>query len=437
MQKYLFGLIACIGMVALAAANALPPPPFPRLGAFITGSPQNYDDPKYQAAIARTNVVVFSYWPGWEHGRAVTFEEMLKNLKRANPAIQTFIYAQDDEIGQGVSSSGYLLPVWNKIKSMNWLLYRKGTEGDAVPSFWQGGGGPFLQINNTLFAPKDSDGLRWLDWYAKWAVSSFVKPNPSLDGFFTDNVFWKPRADGDWNRDGVTDLRTDPTVQQWYRAGYEAFFADLRTLMPGKYQIGNVETLGDAGAVFPEFNQILNGGFMEGQIGYSWSVETWGGWNAMMSSYRQIMRALAAPKLGMFAQIGSSTDYQSMRYGLTSCLMDDGYFTFSSSAKYNDLPWFDEFNVKLGEALAGPSIAPWKKGVYRRDFQNGIALVNPKGNGVQTVTLEAAFVKISGSQAPDVNNGESVTAVMLQDRDGIILLRSPSSSHVNLPAASK
>jgi hypothetical protein len=61
--------------------------------------------------------------------------------------------------------------------------------------------------------------------------------------------------------------------------------------------------------------------------------------------------------------------------------------------------------------------------VWRRDFTNGIALVNPKGNGMQTVQLGGTFVKIKGTQDPSVNNGQTVTSVTLQDRDGIILLR--------------
>jgi hypothetical protein len=61
--------------------------------------------------------------------------------------------------------------------------------------------------------------------------------------------------------------------------------------------------------------------------------------------------------------------------------------------------------------------------VWRRDFDNGIALVNPKGNGTQTVTLETAFVKLKGTQDPATNNGQTVTTVTLKDRDGIILMR--------------
>jgi hypothetical protein len=61
--------------------------------------------------------------------------------------------------------------------------------------------------------------------------------------------------------------------------------------------------------------------------------------------------------------------------------------------------------------------------VYRRDFENGIALVNPKGNGPVEITLEEEFRRISGKQAPGVNNGQLTKTVKLNDRDGIILKR--------------
>jgi hypothetical protein len=65
---------------------------------------------------------------------------------------------------------------------------------------------------------------------------------------------------------------------------------------------------------------------------------------------------------------------------------------------------------------------PWQNRVWRRDFDNGIALVNPKGNGVQTVSLGGTFKHLTGAQNPSFNDGSSVTSVTLKDRDGLILL---------------
>ena len=142
-----------------------------------------------------------------------------------------------------------------------------------------------------------------------------------------------------------------------------------------------------------------------------------------MSAYRKIMAALAEPRLAVFQQTGSATDYQGMRYGLGSTLLDNGYFAYNTSQAYGDAPFFDEYNVKLGLAVTGPQTQPWQSGVYRRDFENGIVLVNPKGNGAKTITLETSYKRISGTQDPNTNNGQTVSTVTLQDRDGLILLR--------------
>jgi hypothetical protein len=128
-----------------------------------------------------------------------------------------------------------------------------------------------------------------------------------------------------------------------------------------------------------------------------------------------------------------------MRYGLATCLLDDGYYNFSiktSSVDYHTVAWFDEFDAPLGQATGGPPTTAWQNGVYRRDFENGISLVNPKGNGPQTVTLETGFKKLTGKQAPAVNNGQTVHTVTLNDRDGVILLRLTASSAPQ-PSASK
>jgi hypothetical protein len=73
--------------------------------------------------------------------------------------------------------------------------------------------------------------------------------------------------------------------------------------------------------------------------------------------------------------------------------------------------------------------------VYRRDFEKGIALVNPKGNGTQTVTFDSDFYTLKGTQAPSVNTGALVRTVTLKDRDGIILLRKTPAKRPNPPGA--
>ena len=86
------------------------------------------------------------------------------------------------------------------------------------------------------------------------------------------------------------------------------------------------------------------------------------------------------------------------------------------------MPWFDEFDFKLGAALTKPPRSAWKEGVWRRDFERGIVLVNPTKQSV-TVALEPGIRRLPGKQAPTVNTGDPVTAVTLEAKDGIVLQR--------------
>jgi Hypothetical glycosyl hydrolase family 15 len=401
-----------------SVAYAMNPPPFPRVATMLFGTPSNFDDPTLQANIGKTSVALFSYWPGWQSNGGKSFQQEMAGFAAANPNIQLAVYSQIDS----VSNNPALAAVLAKINAQNWWLYPSGTSGSPVPNFWAGGGGPFYQINTTLFPAPDSGAHRYMDWFAGWYVANEMTPNPALNSAYIDNVFLQPRATGDWNLDGTSDSPSDPTVGHWIHLGYNAYFSALRAAKPNVNLIGNIAGWGVASADLTDYQGQLNGGLIEGLIGFSWSPESWSGWQEMMNEYRKSIGALAAPNLALFATVGSPSDYQTLRYGLASCMMDNGYFIYNSSDSYNDLPWFDEYNANLGAATTNPPTSAWQNGVYRRDFQNGIALVNPKGNGAQTVTLETSYKRINGSQAPSVNNGQTVTTVTLQDRDGIILL---------------
>ena len=416
---------ACLGSVPALSATG---PNFPRLGGVLISSPHNYEDSAYQAQIGRLNVVMINTWQGWRgySGNVTTLDAVVKNLKAINPSIKVFNYSMLEQVGAGQGSVQGYKDQFQKVTAMNWWVYNNGVSGTRALSTWQGSYGPFYEVNLTSFAPVDANGDLWTDWFAKWVNTNFLAPSPSLDGIYTDSVSWYPfsASDSDWNRDGTVDATKGATTAQWYRLGYRHYFDKVNALAPGRMQIANLANWGDPNSNLTEYSGVLNGGVIEGILGFSWSPENWGSWSAMLKWYRKTMAAVAAPKLVMFHQnLTPATDYQALRYGLTSCLMDDGYYAVSPNGAYHDVVWYDEFDNNLGQATSTPPGAAWQNGVYRRDFDKGIALVNPKGNGPQTVTLEAAFRKISGKQAPGINNGQVVTTVHLNDRDGIILLR--------------
>jgi hypothetical protein len=65
--------------------------------------------------------------------------------------------------------------------------------------------------------------------------------------------------------------------------------------------------------------------------------------------------------------------------------------------------------------------------VWRRDFDNGIVLVNFSKTQKATIALEKTYRLPKGSQAPDINNGEDTDAITLDPLDGRILLAVPSA----------
>jgi hypothetical protein len=407
-------VIACLALVSQARAQD----PFPRLAGIFISEPRNFEDSAYQEKIAKLDYAILGIYPGWDLEHGMSVEEVITRIKARNSGIRIFIYFIPESLKVPATTAWATLGA--KLDSARWWVYRNGGSGTRVLSDF---GNDMYIVNLTNFTPADSSGKRANEWIAEHAVSKLIANTPSADGIFTDNMFWKPRMDADWNRDGTTDSQNDAAVQRYYREGNVTFLNYLKSLMPGKTQIANIADWGRPEATITEYNQVIQGGVMENLIGKSHSVERWAGWHDMWAHYRKSMAALAAPKLGMFSQSGELNDYQGMRYGLASSLLDDAYYAYHDLDGFSGVPWFDEFDVSLGNARSAPPTAAWQKGVWRRDFDGGIALVNPKGNGTQEVTLEGTFRKIAGNQDRAVNNGQQVTKVTLRDRDGIILLR--------------
>jgi hypothetical protein len=425
-RRRLTAAAAVAALGTCASAFAFTPPSFPRIAGVQYGSPFNYNDPSYQAQIEKQAITILQYWPGMAPGNE-SMQSVVQAIKAVNPNELVFLYTLTDEGWTSGDNSVARAAETAQLSAMQWWLYSSTTRtnANAVLSYYGDGG---YTINNTPYTPKDAQGDDSIDWLTKWFVNTYYKAVPNVDGLFMDNVFTQPRVAGDWYRNGTVLQPSDPKAQAAIQAGYQRWFSLAHQLMPGKYQIGNVATWYEPGtaAVPAGYQNMADGGLLEAIIGASYSIETWDGWQGMMNQYDKVMQAVNAPKLVIFNQYGSSTDYQSMRYGLTSCLMNNGYFSFTdqSHGGYGGATWFDEYNANLGQpTAASPPTAAWQSGVWRRDFTNGIALVNPKGNGVKTVKLGGTFIKLKGTQAPGVNSGQTVTSVTLQDRDGVILLR--------------
>lgn len=122
---------------------------------------------------------------------------------------------------------------------------------------------------------------------------------------------------------------------------------------------------------------------------------------------------------------------RSMRWGLTLSMMTGVYYELRGDywgPVHGVRWWFDEFDGGVGVRRRGYLGRPLGKyvkladGVYRRDFERGIAL-NNSSSEPQTIDLKGTFKKLEGTQNPALNDGSTVTSVTIPAKDGIILLR--------------
>ncbi len=402
-------------------------PGYPRLGGNSIANPHDYGSAAFRLAAAKRHVVVISYYPEWEGAYGVALEKVVADIKATSTiGTKVFVHINDhDQFDYPIIPASGSYALGQKLEAERWWVYPTGTSGAPIDPY---GAGKRI-CNTSSFAPADAQGRTWAEVNADFHFAYTVTGDathagtPSLDGFYVANVLGRPIGNGDWNRDGIADATTDPTVVAGLQAGARRYFERLRTIWPSALQLAGMYFWD---APIGVMDQMANGGGMGELLGKSYSPETTLGFDAMMSEYRRSMDAAAPPKLVFFTHADWATgDYRTMRYGLAASLMDDGYYDVNdgTTSLVTDALWFDEFDAPLGQPVQPRQTAPWKQGVWRRDFEGGVALVNPKGNGVQTVDLDGRLRRIAGTQDPTTNNGASVTSVTLADRDGLILLR--------------
>jgi hypothetical protein len=469
------GVVLALGLLSMAQSSyAQGPsvqyqPNFPRLGMIYIGGDQSYP-PANWPIMGQFNVVIMGGGrETWGDNRAWTREDVINGV-HASSTVGTKVFQYVDFESVDIRPAYNIYASFTSIvQANNWWLYQNGTSGTVVTS---PGNSNYLIINQTPWSPVDpTTGFTPFQAAATYSYNMFVAGTaahprnaaPDMDGIYLDNVWYAPDANGDWNRDGTTDSWQYPTIMNGYRTGNADFARETHTL--GKMVIGNIgnwplassaaNPATDPTAIGPLYQQY-DGGVDEAVLGASWSYETWAGFTVAEEHYQDLMEEVADPKLLIFDQEGlkangsdpyDTTPYRPMRYGICWALMNDGYYDGETASghigpSYGTTVWFDEFDAGgLGQGYLGQPVTDWKGalqtqarwnygplGVWAREFEGGIAIMNPKGNGPVTLTIQDLGGQIwkhfLGTQDPVTNNGQDVTdSITLADRDGVILLR--------------
>jgi hypothetical protein len=336
--------------------------------------------------------------------------------------------------------------------------WKRTTSGNHIPGFTAGK----YQINVTLQTKPDKSGLQWPQWFARYwnaapgDAGSWVAPagypkgrglrEGAWDGVFLDDQYLSKGvfapSNADYNNDRLNDPPQDLRTVHWVADGHAAVVSEWRKLQPSRLVLGNIGGISSGSEKNSSLlERVHDGGMLQDLTRYDGFP---GGWPVMMKAYRRALSLTDSPKIVVFHNkisdlLNDNPDmgvYQANRYGLTSTLMDNGYYAVMAPGQTR--PEYDEFYGGkthsasklgyLGFPKSPPQTSPWSQGVFRREFDKGLVLVNPKGNGTRTVSVGSGWRRIDGSQDPKHNNGQSTTSVTLKEQDGIILLRAGANN---------
>lgn len=410
-------LVAFSTCSQVAGANGAATASFPRLMGMNIGA-KNYEDAGYQRDISRLDVAILGFYRGWQPpgyaaNPTLAMRKVVRAIKARNPGILVGQYTVLNEATDNPDDPA-TLDLRDKLYANHWWLLNaagRKVQWTSQYSTWE--------INFTNWTRPDASGRRWPEWLADRNYTVYFRDIPEFDIVFLDGVITPLRVTADWDLDKADDSRNDPTILAAHHAGHRAHWNHLRELAPNALLVGNTDNdLANA-----QWRNQLNGGFLEGMMGERWSIERWAGWDAMMQRYRAVLQNTRQPKLVGFNVMGAPDDYRFFRYAYTSCLLDDGYFSFTDKSRgFSSVPWFDEYDYRLGNALSVPPNAVWDEGIWRRDFQNGVVFVNPT-TATRTVNVEPGLRRLAGRQDPVINDGSAVSQLTLRPKDGIVLRR--------------
>lgn len=383
---------------------------------------KNYDDPDYVRALARLDIAIFGFHPGWRGDRnGEKIASAAQRVQSLNPDLKLGQYTILNEAREERTPKQSQFSKTTELDRSGWWL--TDAVGDKLQWTSQY---KAWEINFTDGAAPNGLGQRYPQWLAKHDGDLYFSPGSPFGIWYVDNVMYRCRTPpAVWTAGGKAMRCDEATVEAAWRRGFVSFWSEIRARRPDLLIIGN----SDNDLSYPEFNGQLDGAFLEGLMGKRWSLETRSGWSEMMRRYLIVTKNLRGPRIVGFNVWAGVDDYQRLRYALCSCLLANGHFSFTDQATgYSSVAWFDEYDIDLGEpvdpALAYDQVNTLRddRGVYRRQYRNALVIVNP-GSDQVTVELHGTWRLLQGKQDAIANSGAVVTRLNLAGKDGRILVR--------------
>lgn len=334
--------------------------------------------------------------------------DLLQKMRRWNPDIVLLVYITPQEIRQDAQSSFSVMR--RRLASGiydDWYL--KDAHAGRL-SWW-----PETYLLNVSNRAPIHSGQR-LNTYIASFVSNELLSTGLWDGVFYDNswdnisYFAGPDVDFDLNR------RVDANADALWRDGMKTIYTETRRLAGDDIVlVGNSDNA--------QYFEELNGKLLENFSNSQWQkyIRTA---DVLTEGHKDPSVVIVNANTG---NSGFQTNYRAVRFGLTTTLLEDAYYSYDfGDTNHGQTWWYDEYSVDLGDPLGDAAAlsgaTEYVRDVWRRDFDHGISLVNST-NVLQRIDLGGEFEKIHGAQDPTVNDGSIVSEIDLNARDGLILLK--------------
>ncbi|HQO11243.1 MAG: FG-GAP repeat protein [Parcubacteria group bacterium ADurb.Bin115] len=344
--------------------------------------------------------------------------ELIRQIRTLNPDVKILAYITSQEIidnPEDYNNAWLRQELASKIPS---YWYLKDEQGRAVVNW------PFTSmLNLSERASKNGEGWKFNELLPKF-IHERLQSSGLWDGVFYDNLWgdiaWVNGGNLDFDNDGQRE--TSLVANSLWAEGVAKMLRFTRELCGSQFIImGN-------GRIYWPYQNIINGMMFEG---FPSSWENGGTWTGSMESYEKLSRLNVQPQTTVInVYHKNQEDYQNFRYGFSSALLGNGYYSFDYDVtNHGQTWWYDEYNVNLGSAQSGAynllngGQTDWQAGLWRRDFKNGLTIVNSTDKVQSFSFAKEEFEKIKGTQAPEINNGLKINFIRLNPKDGVILLK--------------
>ncbi|MSR85591.1 hypothetical protein EXS71_04130, partial [Candidatus Uhrbacteria bacterium] len=343
------------------------------------------------------------------------FPEKVRALRRLNPDLKILAYVSASEIADARFVGDQTSPGYKLAQSIpeSWFMHHP----DGSRANWW----PQTSLLNATDLGPTFNGQRWNTFLGPFIQENLMSSG-LWDGVFLDAAYgdltttFGPNLDPDLN--GLVNPAKQ-TDQAW-QEGMKKLMRNVRSAIGSDKLI-----LNNSSSIYAS---LTNGTLFENFPRYGW---VWPFIDFRASYGRNVSPKITAINTNTNDQV-NPTRYQTMRYGLASTLLVNGYYSFDAGpSNHHQTWWYDEYNVALGDPRSEATVVKGSPlqitpAVWQRSYDKGLVLVNST-KLPQTISLPGEFERLTGEQDPVTNNGAVIAQATIPPEDGLILLRRANS----------